>query len=282
MLNRFITILSRVRQIVSSASAARFMHRTGKLLLLSVLSSIIAAGLFVGTASWSGSVNSVFASTCLIQSSTNYPIVVGATQGTTSGLGGVSADLWNYTPKPVWGKSAFWVMAITTLTANHWAQIGWAMWGDDTQSRVFLQLYPDFGAPITLYYHSNGTWSKSHLDAVSPTASVLYEVYQYNGSWNFSYNYGTSYTSQQTNWTPNQVKIAGETLEFHAASPTNKGDHFPGDASNPIHADFPQHDVNGIWSSTALQITTNQGNGAVDKNNGSGDGIRVWDTRCSS
>ena len=254
-------------------------------LLMPLLSAVIAGTLF--SVINSGIPISSVAFACSVQSTTYTPgpLAYGYQNATSSGIEGVSADLWNYNPSPIFKRDEFYVVVWQTSTdysTAHRAAIGWVKYNGDSNARVFEEVSPDSGTTHRLYYHSDGTWTSSYATATVPTASVLYEVYKYGGYWYLTYNYGTSFVSPwSTTWNANQLRIGGEADEYYPASPLAKGDHFPGDTSNKIHADYPKRDVNGVWSDTMMQTTSAQAQGSVDKNNGSGDGIRVWDNRCS-
>ncbi|MCI0438192.1 MAG: hypothetical protein L0177_03570 [Chloroflexi bacterium] len=221
---------------------------------------------------------------CSIQSTTTFDVsIVGGKHENISNLEGARADLWNYDPTPVFDEnpSTFWVM-VWKDSPDKWAQIGWIMWGDQDESKVFLQVLPDTGPAITRYRQSDGSWSSNVSSAVHPTASKQYEVFRFNGEWWLSYDFGGDYFKKGTNWEAEHVRVAGETQTYEAVAGTDKGDHFPGDLSNKIQANNVGKNVSGTWSDTSLsEINSGSGNGDSDLSNSSGDGVRVWDVRCN-
>ncbi|GEM_PF-3479653 len=219
-------------------------------------------------------------------------------------LEGSSAELWNYDPNPIFAASAFWTM-LTVEGEAEWAQIGWAsvsgdFW-DPKQSGVFLQLLDSTGPTLwTGYLKSDDTWQydldlSGIEDAVHPTSEDMYEIYTWGSDWWFVYNHDTDAKMVLSrDFDPDEIIVAGEVQDYASG---NKGDHAPGHTTgNPLQANLSKKNVNGTWSNTSLTFHESTGpfddnpdnpdqdssTDGVDFDNFTGDGIRVWDQRCSS
>jgi hypothetical protein len=251
-----------------------------------VLLFSVAASLAIALAYGNGTV--AYAACDLQTTSNNGNWFAGAEQGSISNLEGVSGFLWNYHVNPVYRASAFSVMLTVSGGLNIYSQIGWnrvVNFYNMQYETPFLQHFGSSGILQTKWYHPNAPqgekWKDTPVGAASITSTKFYEIFKIGGWWYYRFDYGEYHYVYDTSWNPNVIKVFGEVLKYQAGTPI-RGDHFPGDNLNHINANNVKKNVSGTWSDTALVRFTPTGPGNSDLDNQSGDGVRVWDTRCNS
>lgn len=84
---------------------------------------------------------------------------------------------------------------------------------------------------------------------------------------------------------PNIVHIMGETAQQPKPGQTMTGDHVPGDRNNHINSNNNKYKTTGGWTDFNWNPSTefsvgNSTSQAIDNNNQSGSGFRIWDKRC--
>jgi hypothetical protein len=147
----------------------------------------------------------------------------------------------------------------------------------DSSEHIFLQYKDDSGTMYTYYYNSTGDYWTDVGPQTVPSGSASATVYYLSGTLYFTFGGGAAYSTSVT-WAPSELQVYGETHTYEVASPTNKGDHVPGDTAHKIEAQVVKYYKNSSWSNTSLSCSAS-GNGGVTATGSPG--FQVWDTRCS-
>lgn len=146
-------------------------------------------------------------------------------------------------------------------------------------------LQPLTGLTTVRRYFTGTSWVASSSTATTPSSGDLFEVFKFNNQWWFTHDYGTTYKHASGTWIPELIQVLGEVHDY--SSSTEEGDHFPGDTSTKISANDSQKNISGTWSDTSLTavvVPSSSPVGDADLINSYlfTDGVRIWDTRCSS
>ncbi len=220
---------------------------------------------------------------CSLTSTTSLSSKLGGDEinyGTT--LDGVSATLDDYDPNPVFEESWFFV-EISRSNGFEYLRVGWAEWDQYASSpRVIVEMSDANDREWWVYRGSLNGWSSNlglHWSgAVEPPFNKQYEVFEFNNEWWASYDFGTT-LKIPTEWSQTHAGVFGMVASYATG---DKGDQAPGDPSNKVESQDTKKNINGVWSNTSLGApwTYEEGPFDVEDNVGSGDGVRVHDTRC--
>jgi hypothetical protein len=181
-------------------------------------------------------------------------------------LSDVQGYIQGQMPDPIVNVAAAWNMLSRYQNTSVIAQGGWVR-------RVGWSTYYVFAAWKDLA----GSYTEVY-QYVTPSLSHNYEIrlIPNTTSYEFSYNFSAWVSSQNLNWTPTQVEIAGETW--------NHGNHFPGSAEPGPYVRFwgSKHTVLGLQYDNNLSSIQNLASAdVVGKTWLAGNDFYVWDKRCT-